>query len=107
MSRDGIVGGDICGMGLQPDIINMTCTVRFSGNVAPTMSWRNNNLHVISANNVFNSKVPSSRLTSSMIIQATEQMNGSQITCSLEMIGAHSVSQLPNWTSPSLNTLCM
>ena len=111
MSRDGILGGDICGMGLQPDIINMTCSVRYSGNIAPSLSWT----HDSSADvllNVTNCTLQSDeRSVCTLIVSGREDINGSRFHCSAQMIWNRSstttTTDLPlNWTSDKLNVLC-
>ena len=113
MSRGGILGGDICAMGLQPDIVNMTCSVRYSGNVAPSLSWT----HDSSADvllNVTNFTLQSDETSvtvCTLIVSGREDMNGSRFHCSAQMIwnksGATTTTDLPlNWTSDKLNVLC-
>jgi len=109
ISVDGVVGSDICELGLQPDYINNTCSVRFSGNVAPTLLWSKDD---VTSRDVSNFTVPNLRVTSTVIVKADEHRNGSQFTCSASMVWPSSnLSSQPmnylNWTSKSLNQLCV
>jgi len=111
MSDDGVVGGDICELGLQPDYINNTCSLRFSGNVAPTLSWSHDNSEVISQVTT-NVVVPNLRITTTVIVQATERIEGSRFTCLARMIWPTSTNSTDqplkmSWTSNSINTMSM
>jgi len=112
MSVDGVVGGDICELSLQPDYINITCSLRFSGAniVAPTLMWHHNNTAIKSLN-VTNTIVPNARVTSAVIVHANEEMNGSRIACSVRMFWNEYNTSVPStvyaqWTSDYLNILC-
>jgi len=115
MSADGVVGGDICGLGMQPDHINMTCSVRFRGKVAPTLSWSHDNVSDASSMrhcNVTNVTIPNSRVISTLVIRVNEALNASQCTCtcvteefSRSFTISEEVSNI-NWTSDRLKILC-
>jgi len=116
MSAEGIIGGDICQLGLQPDYINVTCSVNYNGNIAPKLTWHDARKGILSpdtsmvtlANNHL-------RFDSSVVVQVSKQMNGSTFTCYAKMIwnSNNSTSQKYTqelnitWRSPVVNLLCM
>jgi len=110
MSVDGVVGGDICELGLQPDLINITCSVRFSGNIPPTLSWSHNSPRDIIYHSVADNVVPNSRVTSIIVIQANNDMNGSRFSCSASFIWTANNKKTPQaiivWTSQYFKLLC-
>jgi len=110
MSEDGSIGADICQLGLQPDYINMTCSVRFRGNVPPSLLWSHGGTADVFPRDITNVVFISNQLvTSSVIIQVRDDVNGSQWTCSAQMYwtSSNTTTSLPmNWTSDKLNILC-
>jgi len=109
MSEDGSIGADICQLGLQPDFINMTCRVRFRGNVPPGLLWSHGGTADVVPRDVINVLTPNLLVTSSVILQARDDVNGSQLTCSVQIYwtSSNTTTSLPmNWTSSKLNILC-
>jgi len=107
MHSDGIVGGDICGLGLQPDYINMTCSINYRGSEAPTLSWSQDNGDDLTQH-VTNSLVQNSTVTSTVLITANERTNGSWFTCSAGRTQLNTSEVLEVfWASPAVTQLCM
>jgi len=76
MSADGILGSDICRLGLEPDYIKMTCSIDFQGNIAPTLTWSDLGKDVGSNASTNESVIENhSRATSTLVVQANEKLN--------------------------------
>jgi len=115
MSAEGMIGGDICQLGLQPDYINVTCSVNYKGNIDPTLAWgdvpgdilSHSTSHVMFGHNHM-------RVTSILIVQANEGLNGSTFACSAKMIwdsngpAPQKSTQDLNitWRTPDISLLC-
>ena len=109
MSEEGILGGDLCGLG--SDIINMTCSIRFSGNVTPELIWTHNTDDVTAAVSLdVNSFTLQNdlRQVSTMTVQAREDMNETRFTCSVcrKRLSTTTTTKLKSWQSEKLNVLC-
>ena len=63
------------------DIIQMTCSVNYSGNWAPVMKWQQDGGPVITDGRVVNKTVPYKSVTYSLTVRATSKMNGSKFSC--------------------------
>ena len=115
MSADGIFGGDICQLGQQPDYIELTCSHKYRGIIAPTLMFRQNCLKFgvnRTKTNVSHTE-KHSVVTSTTVVQASERMNGSYFTCSTHMkwnkssISNEYLNLNISWTSPVIDLLCM
>jgi len=114
MSADGVLGGDICQLGLQPDYIDFTCMVRYKGNIAPTLTWiQDGEDSLTRVTTSVGDTENHSLLTSTAVVQANERMNGSSFTCFTNMIWNKNTAleELQEihitWTSPVIYLLCM
>jgi len=111
ISEDGIVGGDICGIGLQPDSVNLTCSINFRGNKAPELLWSRDNGDNVTRYITIRT-VSNSIATSTVLISTNERMNGSSFICSMSMnerkYASVTTPHLENieWSSPVLKILC-
>jgi len=113
ISEAGIVGGDICGLGLHPDAINISCTIYMRGNVStPILEWtRTDGGHVVIESQSSSYDTLSRRATVHMRTRADEQMNGSQIIARTNMLNSSNWTHtdqlnLVTWTSPVMELLC-
>ena len=109
INESGTVGGDVCGLNLQPDYIEMTCSINYRGNVAPTLLWD----EIIDNHNITNDvikKADNNKLAiSTAVIQAGEDMNGLQFNSSVTMkwnISSRAVQLNITWSSPAIIILC-
>jgi len=108
ISEDGVISTDICGLG-PPDYINMTCSLRYSGNVAPTLSWSEDNV-AVTAHKGTSLIIPNVQVTSTVVIEARKDMNCSRFMCSGRIIwstdDATFTETNKTWTSSIFNMLC-
>ena len=112
MSAGGVLGSDICQRGLQPDYITLTCSMRYHGNIAPTLLWNQEGVQgarPASANHVHIAE--HFLITSTTVVQSSETMNGSYFICSASMNWNKNSTQEEKdlnitWTSPVINLLC-
>jgi len=110
---NGLVSGDICGLNLKPDYVNLTCSINFRGNIHPVLAWGQGNSQTLPESKT--SVVTNSKVSSSMIVQATPQLNGSSFICTVSQDFAANadlptlpVAMLPpSWTSPPIQLISM
>jgi len=113
MSAEGTIGGDICQLGLHPDYFQMHCVLTFHGNIPPTLVW--NQVGGESVGQVITGVASTNnlrRITSTIVVQANEGMNGSRFICSTKIIWYKNSSSQeyqtlnPAWSLPVVNLLC-
>ena len=109
--ESGVVGGDICALGLQAEYINVTCNICMRGNVAPHLEWRVNNESdddvIISQATGYNAN---SEATFSLGLRVSDKLSGSKVSCMTTMLNSSEwiYSQELNliWVSPEIQLLC-
>ena len=111
ISESGILGGDLCELGLQPDCINMTCSIIYRGNVAPSLLWEKviNDQYITSD---FTNKTSNNMVAISTVVRrVSDDMSGIQFICSASMIWnittTAPVDLNITWRSPAIKLLCM
>ena len=100
--------GDICGLELQPDNITSTCSISYRGDLAPTLSWTQDNINDVTQY-VTNKLIHNSAVISTLVVSANRQMNGSWFKCSVGITYQLKdlVEQNISWTSTRIQLLCM
>ena len=95
------------------DVVDMTCTVNYSGNVAPSMTWLQDGVE--KPKGVINNTVHLRSVTSSLKAMATKVNNGGTFSCTTNFSVGHRLTSTAvdnsfeysyTWTSPTLNVLC-
>jgi len=101
----GLFSGDMCEPSLQPDIVNLTCSIKFTGNIPPQLNWtRDGTEDVLNASTI--SILNNSKLSSSIIVQAAPRLNGSKFICKIggdvSLDGVSSTGTIRSWMSPQI-----
>ena len=65
----------------ENDIVQLTCSVNYSGSWAPVMKWQQVAGPVITDGRVVNNTVPCKSVTYSLTVRATKDMNGQKYFC--------------------------
>ena len=65
----------------EHDIIELTCSVNYSGNWAPVMKWQQDEGPVITDGRVVNNAVPYMSVIYSLTVRASRDMTGSKFSC--------------------------
>jgi len=99
---DVMVATDICGLGLQPDYINVNCSVDYHGNKAPALKCNQEDAIPTTSSEITHPTNVSSRITYSLTMQVNNTMNGTHVSCHIPNVGHSDLT----WLSPLFNILC-
>jgi len=89
----------VWGLDLEPDYINVSCSVDYRGNKAPVLLWNQEDGIPENRSEITN---VSSRITYSLTMQVKNKMNGTRLSCHIQDVFHRN----QTWTSPLINTLC-
>jgi len=87
LNADGVLTQSIiqtCGLYLQPDIINLTCSNSFRGNISPSLIWKKIGTQELAIQKPKTQTIINNRVSSSLIIQANEQLSGQKFSCNVD-----------------------
>ena len=82
-SADAVVGANDCG--LVPDVVSISCSVSYRGNVAPSLHIRKNGIDVTAEDP---RNTPNSNVFTNIVLQADHLMNNCTFTCSAKLVDA-------------------
>jgi len=113
LNVDGVLTQRIiqtCGLNLQPDIINLTCSNSFRGKISPNLVWKKIETQELPIQKPKTQTV-NNRVSSSLIMQANEQLSGQKFSCNIDCpvtfnnTGSCNVFEGNKWISRSI-VLC-
>jgi len=106
ISSGQVLFHDVCDLGLQPDFINLTCTINYRGFAPPVIKWTKNICNCLDASLVVSSQIVNSTVISTVIVPAKLQADMSNLKYSCQVyINAESESSELSWSSPLFKSI--
>ena len=108
-AKSNIVLADVIGendCGIDPDVLQLQCSVVYSGNFVPVLLWQNSGEHVMIGTNVSTSiQDETNHITvSTLTVIANMGLNDTYFTC--QVVGSQSVGVVPESKTEKITVHC-
>ena len=86
---------------LQPDVVNISCSARYTGGQSPNITWRNSDGELV-VDNITNSDLPNYRVATSILVPSNISKKDARYTCEIA-VSFNSSIQISLCPTPKIN----
>ena len=101
VSKDGAVGENTCD--IEPDVVEMTCSVKYQGNSSPSLAWRDEGTKSAIQSGVSSTSEPT-RSNITLVMKANSTLNQRSFYC--EVVNTQKPSDNYSCSASKIKVMC-
>ena len=103
VSKDGAVGENTCN--IEPDVVEMTCSVKYRGNSSPSLAWRDEGTKSVIQSGVSSTSEPT-RSNITLVMKASSTLNQHTFYCVVVNKPKQYLSGNYSCSGPKMKVMC-